>query len=218
MLSVPPMPSMAAFQGVGRCAKSEPSVRMNRPTFDFGAIVTGVSGGAGAAASSVGGSGVAGACATIRTEDMNPRDTTTTIRRRTLAHTGTFSAQRRSIRSILRSGLKRHILHRAIRSPYAQCPGKLRVASARNPRLQLRPRAARRVTRWHGRTRLRSERIPDAERQRNLHTRVLREDVAVRIMIDLHAGIQVPRPAQGEPQSHEVLEREVPAGVVSVEN
>jgi hypothetical protein len=49
---------------------------MNRPAFDGRGGVTGV---LGAAASSFCGSGAAGVCAAIRSEDANVTDTTTTI-------------------------------------------------------------------------------------------------------------------------------------------
>src|SRR5436190_7740517 len=61
------------------------------------------------------------------------------------------------------------------------------------------------------------EGVADAERERNLHPRVLREDVAVRVVVDLHTEIQIPVRA-GEPaDAHEVLEREVVSGVQAVE-
>src|SRR6188474_3534990 len=37
-----------------------------------------------------------------------------------------------------------------------------------------------------------SERVAEAERQRNLHARVVREDIAVRVVVDLHANADVP--------------------------
>src|SRR5216110_9433 len=40
------------------------------------------------------------------------------------------------------------------------------------------------------------ERVAEAERERDLHPRVLREDVAVRVVVDLHPEVEVAAPAR----------------------
>src|SRR5262245_8059156 len=63
-----------------------------------------------------------------------------------------------------------------------------------------------------------SESVPQAEGERYLHAGILREDVPVRVVVDLHADVEIPVPA-GEPSdAHKVLEREVVAGVRFVEH
>src|SRR5207237_361732 len=64
----------------------------------------------------------------------------------------------------------------------------------------------------------RLERVADVEGDRNAQAGVLGEDVAVRVVVDLHADADAAARADERAKPHEVLKREVIAGIPAVEH
>src|SRR4029450_9061755 len=64
---------------------------------------------------------------------------------------------------------------------------------------------------------LRSEHVPEAERQRNLHAGVVREDITVPVVVDLHADADDPAFSDEHAHPHEVLKREVSARIQTID-